>query len=44
MTAAEMRQAMADIKSDARQRLQEIRERMEELRAEANDLQELIDG
>ena len=43
MTAAEMRQAVADIRSGARQRLQEIREQMDKLRAEANELQELLD-
>ncbi|BAQ94415.1 hypothetical protein [uncultured phage_MedDCM-OCT-S31-C1] len=44
MTAAEMKQAVADIRMDARNRLQEIREQMDQLRAEADQLQELING
>lgn len=44
MTVSEMRRVLADIRMGARQRLQEIREQMELLKAEANELQELIDG
>jgi len=44
MTAAEMKQAVADIRMDARNRLQEIREQMDKLRVEADQLQELING
>lgn len=44
MTAAEMKQAVADIRMDARARLQEIREQLETLREEADQLQELING
>lgn len=44
MTAAEMLQAQADIKSDARERLQEIRDEIALLEAEMADLEEVIDG
>ena len=44
MTAAEMKQAMHDIRSDARARLQELREQIAQLAAEADQLQELING
>ena len=42
MTAAEMLQAQADIKSDARERLQSIQAQIEELEAEAERLQEVL--
>ena len=44
MTAAEMLQAQADIKSDARERLQEIRDEIALLEAEMADLEEVING
>jgi len=44
MTAAEMLQAQADILSDARERLQEIRDEIALLEAEMADLEEVIDG
>ena len=44
MTAAEMKQALADIRMDAKARLQEIREQIAQLAAEADQLQELING
>ena len=44
MTAAEMLQAQADIQTDARARLQEIRDEIALLEAEMADLEEVIDG
>ena len=44
MTAAEMLQAQASIKSDAQARLQEIRDEIALLEAEMADLEEVIDG
>ena len=44
MTAAEMLQAQADIRSDAQARLQEIRDEIALLEAEMADLEEVIDG
>ena len=44
MTAAEMLQAVADIRSDAAARLLEIQAQIQDLEAEAEQLQELIDG
>ena len=44
MTAAEMLQAQADIQTDARARLQEIRDEIALLEAEMSDLEEVING
>ena len=44
MTAAEMLQAMSEIRSDAQTRLQEIRDEIALLEAEMADLEELLNG
>ena len=44
MTAAEMLQAMSEIRSDAQARLKEIRDEIALLEAEMADLEELLDG
>ena len=44
MTAAEMLQAVADIRSDAEARLLEIQAQIQDLEAEAEQLEELING
>ena len=44
MTAAEMLQAVADIRSDADARLLEIHAEIQELEAEAQQLEELVNG
>ena len=44
MTAADMLQAQAEIRSDAQARLQEIRDEIALLEAEMADLEEVIDG
>ena len=44
MTAAEMLQAVADIRSDAESRLLEIQAQIQDLEAEAEQLEELING
>lgn len=44
MTAAEMLQAVAKIREDAESRLLEIQAEIQDLEAEAEQLQELIDG
>ena len=44
MTAAEMLQAVADIRTDAESRLLEIQAQIQDLEAEAEQLEELING
>ena len=44
MTAAEMQQAVAQIREDAESRLLEIQAQIQDLEAEAEQLEELING
>ena len=44
MTAAEMLQAVSNIRQDAEERLLEIQAQIQDLEAEAEQLEELING